>query len=118
MGPIWGRQDPGGPHVGPMNFAIWVLAWLSRDSPTSTTECLNHSHSVITQYGIIEIAHDLFNPKETSWGLKGPVAYKSYHCVSLKNRFLLKCYVFLKNIVLHNIMCETNWIVKTTKFYR
>ena len=23
VGPIWGRQDPGGPHVGPMNFAIW-----------------------------------------------------------------------------------------------
>ena len=23
MGPIWGRQDPGGLHVGPMNFAIW-----------------------------------------------------------------------------------------------
>ena len=23
MGPIWGRQDPGGPHVGPINFAIW-----------------------------------------------------------------------------------------------
>ena len=22
MRPIWGRQDPGGPHVGPMNFAI------------------------------------------------------------------------------------------------
>ena len=20
MGPIWDRQDPGGPHVGPMNF--------------------------------------------------------------------------------------------------
>ena len=26
MGPIWGRQDPGGPHVGPMNFA--VREWL------------------------------------------------------------------------------------------
>ena len=24
MEPIWGRQDPGGPHVGPMNVAIWV----------------------------------------------------------------------------------------------
>ena len=24
MGPIWGRQDPGGSHVGPINFAIWV----------------------------------------------------------------------------------------------
>ena len=23
MGPIRGRQDPGGPHVGPMHFAIW-----------------------------------------------------------------------------------------------
>ena len=25
MGPIRGRQDPGGPHVGPMKFAFWVL---------------------------------------------------------------------------------------------
>ena len=24
MGPIWGRQDPGGPHVGAMNFATWT----------------------------------------------------------------------------------------------
>ena len=23
MGPIWGQQDPGGPHIGPMNIAIW-----------------------------------------------------------------------------------------------
>ena len=23
MGPTWGRQDPGGSHVGPMNLAIW-----------------------------------------------------------------------------------------------
>ena len=23
MRPIWGRQDPGGPHVGHMNLAIW-----------------------------------------------------------------------------------------------
>ena len=25
MGPTWCRQDPGGPHVGPMNFAIWEV---------------------------------------------------------------------------------------------
>ena len=24
MGPTWGRQDPGGPHVGHMNLDIWV----------------------------------------------------------------------------------------------
>ena len=23
MGPIWGRQDPGGSHIGPMNLVIW-----------------------------------------------------------------------------------------------
>ena len=25
MGPIWGRQVPGRPYVGPMNFAIWNI---------------------------------------------------------------------------------------------
>ena len=24
MGPTWGRQDPGGPHFGHINLAIWV----------------------------------------------------------------------------------------------
>ena len=30
MGPIWGRQDPDGPHDGPTNFAIWdtLLAFM------------------------------------------------------------------------------------------
>ena len=37
MGPIWGRQDPGGPHVGSMNFAIWV-----------TTKTTNTNTSTIT----------------------------------------------------------------------
>ena len=23
LGPILGRQDPGGPYIGPMKFAIW-----------------------------------------------------------------------------------------------
>ena len=27
IGPIWGRQDPGGPHVGPINLAIWEVAF-------------------------------------------------------------------------------------------
>ena len=25
LGPIWGQQDPGGPHVGPMNLAVWMV---------------------------------------------------------------------------------------------
>ena len=27
MGPTWSWQDPCGPHVGPMNFDIWVYAY-------------------------------------------------------------------------------------------
>ena len=30
MGPIWGRQDSCGPHVGPMNFVIWDFMFVSR----------------------------------------------------------------------------------------
>ena len=36
MGPIWGRQDPGGPHDGPMNLAIWVASALKWDSEIQT----------------------------------------------------------------------------------
>ena len=32
MGPMWGRQDPGGPHVGPMNKTIHWLIILSENS--------------------------------------------------------------------------------------
>ena len=39
MGPIWGRQDPGGPHVGPMNFVIWVAihVYLENSGPRPWT---------------------------------------------------------------------------------
>ena len=31
MGPIWGRQDPGGPHVGPMSLATWQVNAITGD---------------------------------------------------------------------------------------
>ena len=40
MRPIWGRQDPDGPHVGPMNFAIWyVLEWSPHPHPQPPPTC-------------------------------------------------------------------------------
>ena len=36
MGPIWGRQDPGAPHVGPMNFAIWAVTQV-RNMPSANS---------------------------------------------------------------------------------
>ena len=40
MGPSWGLQDPGGPHVGPMDFAIWAVMYLNINllSSLQTTE--------------------------------------------------------------------------------
>ena len=35
VGPIWGRQDPVGPHVGPMNLAIWGSFLLNCNSAVS-----------------------------------------------------------------------------------
>ena len=31
MGPTWSRQDPGGPHIGHMNVAIWGVPLCSPD---------------------------------------------------------------------------------------
>ena len=38
MGPIWGQQYPGGPHVGLMNLAIWVVITIVSSIPTPTQQ--------------------------------------------------------------------------------
>ena len=30
MGPTWVLSAPDGPHVGPMNFAIWDTIWMAK----------------------------------------------------------------------------------------
>ena len=50
MGPICGRQDPGGPHVGHMNFAIWKGIVTFAVGPTKTMELKNMSLYSITFY--------------------------------------------------------------------
>ena len=49
MGPIWGRQDPGGPHVGPMNFAIWDQLTMSYSSAIIK----GHSYDILKEISII-----------------------------------------------------------------
>ena len=45
-GSIWGQQDPGVPHVGPMNFAIWVIYLCIQKLPQSpnVAECMISLH--------------------------------------------------------------------------
>ena len=61
MGPIWGRQDPGGPHVGHMNFPIWV----------SAMECDN---ATFLQYSDVGVWRRHFNPLLSKWGVITPLS--------------------------------------------
>ena len=45
MGPTWGRQDPGGPHVGPMNLAIWVVSYSPSQLPNECWDIVNQTPS-------------------------------------------------------------------------
>ena len=56
MGPkIWGPQDPGGPHVGPMNLAIWDAI-----CSISISVFLNRSHS------IAKMSRGIWHQRQTS----------------------------------------------------
>ena len=57
MGPIWSRQDPGGSHVGPINFAIYVY-WFKNNSleanPTVFQSMpLKNKKAIADDFGII-----------------------------------------------------------------
>ena len=44
VGPTWGRQDPGGPHVGPMNFVIWEVL------VTIATRARSNTYNLVVAY--------------------------------------------------------------------
>ena len=46
VGPIWGRQDPGGPHVGSMNFAIWEGLMEQKRLMLAVQNKTKHSHTM------------------------------------------------------------------------
>ena len=51
MGPIWGRQDPSGPHVGPMNLAIWEfngMGGIQCTTPASDADFVGITKCVLT----------------------------------------------------------------------
>ena len=46
MGPIWGRQDPGGPYVGPMNYSIFFFQNSPKASNQKTIVCPNERAAI------------------------------------------------------------------------
>ena len=74
MGPSWGRQDPGGPHFDLMNFAIWVLRYLSKRYQIicfgNILECTFLSTFLFT----ITLSHDISSrvqSRDTYWMVVG-----------------------------------------------
>ena len=61
MGPTWGRQDPGGPHVGPMDLAIGV--WLHRchrvNESYESTNKAKYNEIMCIPYGIWRIKNHI-----------------------------------------------------------
>ena len=50
MGPISGRQDPGGPHVGPLNFAIWAVKVYKTGTASNRTEKVHGDGNEYLEY--------------------------------------------------------------------
>ena len=44
-GPTWGRQDPGGPHVAPLNLVIWATCSWTKDQCTFCCRGVKHFSS-------------------------------------------------------------------------
>ena len=44
LGPIWGRQDPVGPHIGPIIFAIWDAYWTNK---TAYQFMMSHTNLIL-----------------------------------------------------------------------
>ena len=52
MGPISGRQDPGGPHVGLMNFPVWEFC--EEHSNAIAVLCAKFQNDLTTETGVMD----------------------------------------------------------------
>ena len=114
MGPIWGRQDPGGPHVGPMKFAIGVRQGMSTAAKFRRGRVIKRPH-VISKRILCTCVHASlrevlgFKPrkkKESSLSLFCFVHHVwIYHCVmrfQLWSRHM-ECDVFVTSLTSNNL---------------
>ena len=59
MGPTWVRQDPGGPHVGLMNLAIWASTIYIPPHKTSSAQNM-FIYTCFLQYYIKPLCAEMF----------------------------------------------------------
>ena len=76
MGPTWGRQDPGGPHVGPMSLlAIWavkeIFFWTAIDVKPTPTQ---HHMMTSSNGNIFRVTGPLWGESTGGFHSQRPVA--------------------------------------------
>ena len=75
MGPIWGREHPGGSHVGPMNLAIWAVICLQNTYERPWTLHALHRASIHWADGRLTArSRDVAKPRD--YGLDFPNSLK------------------------------------------
>ena len=52
MGPTWGRQEPGAPHVGHVSLAIWDAYYIFTSNDPLHNSIFNYHHNphIASQY--------------------------------------------------------------------
>ena len=81
MGTTWGRQDPGGPHVGPMDLAIWELT--GTDFMIGKSYMMRRLDEIIQDhYGTIRTIHHIGGHLKWDWKHQHPWPSASF-CVLL-----------------------------------
>ena len=125
MGPIWGRQDPGGSHVGPMNFAIWDFLWVRREKPydvmTGVVHLILPVHSLHSDINSLKPSdaymrlwtnHHWFRKWLVAWSAPNYCLSQCWNIVNLTHRNKLQwninrnSYIFIQENALENIICE------------
>ena len=130
MGPIWGRQDPGGPQVGPMNFAIWVGLTVTSSSGKQTfsfsvvanrmnwqiPQCTCHlSHNAPPRTEMCTFLFWMVHyeiRKRCFWDLWIRSIADIFKCTDAK-----RLQLWFKYCTVGTCMCSTDWISTTNHQY-
>ena len=83
VGPTWGRQDPDGPHVGPMNFAIWEAVPFPSISQVF--------HNMCSEVTLIKLLPHLPGTNESTWGWVMHFIRNKFPCRIPFNISMSKC---------------------------
>ena len=95
MGPTWGRQDPGGPHVGHTNLAIW--------------EYIRNNHASRFRLQNIMLEHNINVPLDSNTKFTNP--YYTIPCEMYVLLHMVVCYCRNPDGKVHGAIMGPTWVL-------